>query len=263
MHADGGSTLQYGTREETLDHRDTAALLRRLSLSIRIPQRTRHGARITAPMAVAITRLGSMGTPRGLAGRMDAERVERNRQGKETSVSITLHDLDAAHDAHVPRPDGAGMAMVADAFDDPTLARLMTMHGVKSIVRSEPGVDLFWGGLEERQTSFGDANPYHRLRGLPEGMPPFMIRSGWEERSSCVAVTFGCLEAAEALYCQEAGHAWLGMARELPETVIAQLPGRPATDLVGHEALEGWAILSAFEHHPDDRPTAFNLEWRG
>ena len=228
MHADGGSTLQYGTREETLDHRDTAALLRRLSLSIRIPQRTRHGARITAPMAVAITRLGSMGTPRGLAGRMDAERVERNRQGKETSVSITLHDLDAAHDAHVPRPDGAGMAMVADAFDDPTLARLMTMHGVKSIVRSEPGVDLFWG-----------------------------------ERSSCVAVTCGCLEAAEALYCQEAGHAWLGMARELPETVIAQLPGRPATDLVGHEALEGWAILSAFEHHPDDRPTAFNLEWRG
>ena len=250
MNDNGGVTLHYGSESIELSNRQGAYVARALSPTQRIPQRTRDGAQIALPLARLLHALGTGG---GLIGEdlvvdMEASRLRSVRDGATTVAALRFHDLGAGRED----PDGSEAAPA-----DPVLSRLMAMHGVDRIVRVSPGVDLFWGGLEARQTSFGNAVPYHRLVGLPETMPAFLSRTGWDGARPCTAVSFG----DAATYCCESGYAWLGVAAEIPVSVAARLEGRPATDLVGHEALEGWAIADPLDHDPDRGPNAFNLEW--
>lgn len=275
MVHDGGYTLRYGDRTETLTHVQGAALCREFNLSQRIPHSTREGARNTLPMAVLDNILLNMRVDdaplevaalrNGLMRRVAEERILRHARGATTEATLIAHDM--AHDTvtGVRKSRRSGTGFGTDPTDDPVLTRLLGMHGVTGICRPAPGVDLFWGGLEEQQTSFGDANPYHRLTGLPPSLPPLLMRSAWKGRPACVAVSLG--DGGDgALYCQEGGYAWLGTTRRLSDTVLVQLPGRPVTDLVGHDALQGWVIDAPFDHHPDDAayaPTAYNLRWAG
>ena len=265
MRSGPAFTLRYGNVQEHMTHKQGASMCRLLSLAQRIPHRTRTGGRNVLPMAMLenlLNRSDDDDLPQGLVSRIGAERVVRLSRGDSTEATIMANDVPHDADLGVLRPGDASMSRAADGRDDPVLSRLLDGHGVADLCRTAPGMDAFWGGLEERQTWFGDANPYHRLTGLPESMPPFLVRPAWGSRSSCVAVSL----APEALYCQEGGHAWLGTTHRLPDTVLAHIPGRPATDLVGHEALEGWVVESPFDHHPDDAahaPTAYNLRWTG
>lgn len=251
MNHDGGATLQYGSRLVRISNVQGAYIARKLSPTQRIPQRAHDGARLTMPIARLISVIGTgSGIIDGdLVRDMEKVRLECVAAGASTAVTIRYHDLMSGMEDHHTGRGGTR---------DPVLAHLLATHGIHRIVRSSPGVDLFWGGLEMRQTSFGNNGPYHRLRGLPPSMPAFMVRERWDSARPCTAVSFG--EAAT--YCCEDGHAWIGIAAELPLSVTARLPGRPVTDLVGHASLKGWFIAEPFDHDPDHPPNAFTLEWR-
>lgn len=237
IHCDGGD-------EFTMPHGNGVGLMRLLDRMQRRPLSTPHGQALVLPMAMLIRRLNDL--PAGmrmpdLNKAIDLARLDRLQAGRSTSASIAMGTLDASADTGIERPENAGFETVHDAADDPVLAALMRRHGVERIARTMPGIDAFWGGMEERAASFGSPNPYVRYAGLPDGFPPFLLRPACPGHDSCVAIRLGG-GAADVLYCNQGGGAWLGTAQQLPETVLGRMTGRPATDLVGDPALEGFVI---------------------
>ena len=265
-HLDGSFTVwRTGMDDVRIAHAAGAAIMGGMTAQDRRPASTRRGQAcvlsITRLLGV-MRHLADQDLPQGLRDRLsDLRDAALAPDGNgDTAVNILMGDVHASGDLGIGTKASTRERLLR-ADDDPVLSALMRLHGVDHICATAPGIDSFWGGLEVSASSFGPPNPYVRYHGLPDTMPPFLVRPACTGHDSCVGIRLGGDRDA-AVYCNQGGYAWLGIARELPETVIDHLEGRPATDLVGHPALEGHVIGHVQRLDGDGVPNCFPIEWR-
>lgn len=217
--------LDDDLRDLSLPHVAAARMMLNQGKGLR---RTDSRGIVTMPLRLAIDGLHGRGCDDILQWMEHVHRARTNRGG-QTSIQIGPGRMHADRDLGIERLAGAGATMVQDGSDDPVLARLLALNGVERLARIEAGLDGRWR-MHERS-----AHPYVNYAGLPDELPPFILRPHSAARASMVEIEIG----QGVTYSNLGAFRMIALATPLPETVAVAIAGRPVTDVIAHPALEG------------------------
>lgn len=217
-----------------LPHSAAAHMLLNQGRNIR---RTDTRGVITIPLALAIGGLRGRGAD-GIVSQLDRIHKARLARQAQTSIQIGPGRLHASSDLGVTRLTDAGPDRVQDGTDDPVLARLLALYGVTHLARTEGGLDARW------RMHGRSAHPYVNYAGLPDDLPPFILRPHSIARASLVEVEFG----QGVIYSNLGAFRMIQVEHPIPATIAIGLEGKRVTDVIAHPALTDLVFGAPDDH---------------